>query len=220
MPLPGEPPVEHLIQIKNDLRTIAVDTGAFESRCILTYEITFDENSPTPEEGEIKIVQSRGVWRNKPDDSIVFIPTKKNTFIFALEAKLTHPETGEETVKKVKGITLIASACRVNYIEPPASLNFNLRRGQKRVRIPEFVSIVPDCPVVAYSLQSYLEPFQLTNRDTGVIVELVEDLAPKNQFLRIVDGNTLEITDIAPAGTYEFHILAKAETNVTVLKEG
>ena len=158
MPLPGEPPVEHLIQIKNDLQTIAVDTGAFESRCILSYEITYDENSPRPEEGEIKIARSKGVWRNKPDDSIVFIPTKKNTFIFALEARLTHPETGEETVKKLKGITLIASACRVNYIEPPASLNFNLRRGQKRVRIPEFESIVPDCPVVAYSLQSYLEP--------------------------------------------------------------
>ena len=129
MPLPGDPPIEHLIQIKENLHVIAVDTGAFESRCILTYDIIYDDDSPRPEEGEIVIIRGKGVWRDKPDDSIVFVPTKKNTFVFALEAKLTHPETKEEVVKKVKGLTLIASACRVNYISPPASMNFDLRRG-------------------------------------------------------------------------------------------
>ena len=208
MPLPGEQPTEHLIQIKNDLQIIAVDTGAFESRCDLSYNIIYDENSPMPEEGMIKIARSKGLWRNKPDDSIVFTPTLKNTYTFALEAKLTHPETGKEIIKKVKGITLIASACRVNYIMPPARLDFNLPKGVTRLRIPEFVSIVPDCPVIAYSLQSYLEPSKIKNRETGAVIELVEDLAPVNQYLRIVDSNMLEIAEIAPAGTYKFHILA------------
>ena len=75
MPLPGEQPTEHLIQIKNDLQIIAVDTGAFESRCDLSYNIIYDENSPMPEEGMIKIARFKGMWRNKPDDSIVFTPT-------------------------------------------------------------------------------------------------------------------------------------------------